>query len=142
MSGPAVFGANPYAANRQILGELVTILQGVTDKRKLDLEAYRSRAFPAGQIHELMVTDEDIMPGMVANRVGLIGFFVVSSPGVALVGATVEVSGVTIGTIVGFNDTHMPNHQNICVKVDSIGDGLDLGLTLGGLVRIGQQPEG
>jgi hypothetical protein len=140
MSGPQAFGTNPYAANRQVAGELVTILTGITAERGLVLEGYRSRAVLAGSIHELMVTDENAQPGGVANRVGLIGFFVVRESGVLLVGAPVVIDGRVLGTICGFNDTHMLNHQNICVNVESISDGLKLGMKLGNVALFGDTP--
>lgn len=138
MAGPEVFGTNPYAANLPVRGQIVTVLRGITDGRGLKLEAYRSRAVPAGQIHELMVTDEPAEPGSIANRVGLIGFFVVRDPGVILVGAPVRIGGRPIGTVAGFDDTHIPNHQNICLKVDELVDGLGLGLALNDAVTFGE----
>ncbi|HLT18524.1 MAG TPA: hypothetical protein VKZ96_03625 [Thermomicrobiales bacterium] len=116
----------------------MTVLRGITEERGLRLEAYRSRAVPAGQIHELMVTDQPAEPGTIADRVGLIGFFVVEDPGVLLVGAPVRIGDTVIGTIAGFDDTHIPNHQNICLRVDELVDGLGLGVALNDPVVIGE----
>jgi hypothetical protein len=136
MSGPDAFGTNPYADNRPVSGELVTILHGVTDDRGLVLEAYRSRAVVAGQVHELMTTNrQGVGPGDTVDDVALIGFFEVSRSGVLLIGSRVTVGGHDLGTIAGFDDTHIPNHQNICLQVDDLHDGLDLGLSVGDLVR-------
>ncbi|MEZ4520947.1 MAG: hypothetical protein R3A46_04775 [Thermomicrobiales bacterium] len=136
MAGPEVFGTNPYAANRPVQGKLVTLLRGVVDNRGLQLESYRSRAVLAGHVHELMTTDEvQAEPGATVDRVGLIGFFAVEISGVLLVGSRISVGGRELGTIAGFDDTHMPNHQNICVKVDEIQDGSSLGYELEALVR-------
>ena len=139
MSGPDVFGTNPYAANRTVSGELVTILRGVSANRGLALEAFRSRAVVAGQVHELMMTSRTgAAPGDTVDDVALLGFFEISRSGVILVGARVTVGGQVLGTVAGFDDTHMPNHQNICIEVNDLRDGVDLGLTVGELVRFDQ----
>lgn len=136
MSGPDAFGTNPYAENRPVSGELVTVLRGVTDSRGLQLEPYRSRAVLAGQVHELMTTNRaDAAPGETVDDVALIGFFEISRSGVLLVGSRVTVGGHDLGTVVGFDDTHMPNHQNICLLVDDFRDGVAMGLSVGDLVR-------
>ena len=137
MSGPEVFGTHPYAANRALSGEVVTVLRGVTGQRGLALERYRSRAVAAGQVHELMTTNQpDAQPGAIVDAVALIGFFEVSRSGVILVGSRVSVGGIALGVVAGFDDTHMPNHQNICLLVDDFRDGVGLGLSVGDLVRI------
>jgi len=138
LAGPEVFGTNPYVSNLPVSGRIVTVLRGITEERGLRLEAYRSRAVPAGQIHELMVTDQPAEPGTIADRVGLIGFFVVEDPGVLLVGAPVRIGDTVIGTIAGFDDTHIPNHQNICLRVDELVDGQGLGVALNDPVVIGE----
>lgn len=126
MPGPEVFD-NPYRESRDVHGVTVTVLQGKTDDRGLRLEAaYRSRAVVAGSIHELMLTDEDAEPGKRVDRVGLIAFFEVVQAGVLLVGAEVEIAGKVVGRIAGFDDTHMPNHQNICLVADKLVDARDL----------------
>jgi len=136
MSGPEVFGSNPYAVNRSLSGEIVTVLRGVSDHRGLKLEGYRSRAVQAGQIHELMCTDAaGVAPDDIVDRVALLGFFEISRSGVLLVGSRVMVGEYELGAIAGFNDTHMPNHQNICLRTASLTDGVQLGLSLGDLIR-------
>jgi hypothetical protein len=136
MLGPDVFGANPYADSRPVRGHIVTVLRGIAEQRGLQLESYRSRTAQTGHIHELMVTDEEADPGCRVERVGLIGFFEVTSGGVILVGSAVRIAGRLLGTIAGFDDTHMPNHQNICVQVERILDGVALDLSVEDAVTI------
>jgi hypothetical protein len=138
VTGPEVFGTNPYVDNRPVTGEVVTVLRGISDRRGLRLEHYRSRAVRRGDVHEIMVTDEtDAAPGESVNSVGLIAFVSVTSSGVLLVGASVAVADQPLGTITGFDDTHMPNHQNICLEVEQLTDGVELGLTVGAKVTFG-----
>ena len=135
MSGPAVFGKNPYVAKSDVNGRVVAVLRGVTDQRGLFLTAFRSRAVPAGEIHELMITDEDCDVETTVNRVALIAFFEVTDGGVILLDDTVTVGDVTVGTVAGFDETHMPNHQNICLRGE-LRDGESIAIRVGDPVRI------
>ncbi|MFW6074146.1 MAG: DUF6917 domain-containing protein [Chloroflexota bacterium] len=135
MSGPAVFG-QPYSASADVVGRIVTVLQGTSDRRGLYLQDdLRSRAVRAGDIHELMLTDTEVDLGDTVNRVGLIAFFLVEEPGVLIVGSRVQAGDQMIGTLAGFDETHMPNHQNICVQGSDLVDGRGLNLRLGDEVR-------
>lgn len=133
---PDVFGPNPYVAKSDVLGRVVAVLRGVSTQRGLAIEDYRSRAVLAGQIHELMATDGECKPGAVVERVALLVFFEVIAGGVILLDDVVEVAGVILGEVGGFNDTHMPNHQNICLVSPKLLDGADQRLQLGDVVRI------
>jgi hypothetical protein len=135
MSGPAVFGKNPYVAKSDVTGRVVAVLRGVTDRRGLYLTAFRSRAVPAGEIHELMITDEDCDVETTVNRVALIAFFEVTQGGVILLDDTVTIGERVVGAVAGFDETHMPNHQNICLRGELL-DGDGLGIQVGDLVRI------
>jgi len=135
MSGPAVFGPDVYASRRDLVGRIVTVLRGVTDKRGLEIGDLRSRAAPRGVIHELMTTDEDARFGATVNRVALLCFFEVEAGSVILVGDEVYSGNTLLGTVAGFNETHMPNHQNICLHVDALLDGESIGLSVEDAVR-------
>lgn len=139
MSGFLVFGTDVYASNRDVRGRIVTVLRGVTDRRGLALTEVRSRAVPRHAIHELMTTDEDAAPGKSADRVALLGFFEVEAGGVILVGDEVYCGTTLLGVVAGFDETHMPNHQNICLRVESLVDGETHGLTVEDAVRF-QRP--
>lgn len=135
MSGPAVFGPDVYASRRDVQGRIVAVLRGVTDRRDLYLTELRSRAVPRYIVHELMTTDEPASLGNTVNRVALLGFFEVEVGGVILVGDSVYAGDKLLGTVAGFNETHMPNHQNICLKSDELADGESLGLAIEGEIR-------
>lgn len=135
MSGPAVFGKNPYVAKSTVSGRVVAVLRGVTDQRGLYLTAYRSRAVPTGEIHELMITDEECDVETTVNRVALIAFFEVQDGGVILLNDSVAIGGRLVGTVAGFDETHMPNHQNICLRGE-LSDGESIPIRVGDPVRI------
>jgi hypothetical protein len=135
MSGPAVFGPDVYASRRDLTGRIVTVLRGVTDRRVLEIGDFRSRAAPRGVIHELMTTDEVVEPGAIVNRVALLCFFEVEAGSVVLVGDEVYTGNTLLGTVAGFNETHMPNHQNICLQVTTLVDGESIGLSVEDSIR-------
>ena len=135
VSGPAVFGKNPYVAKSDVTGRVVAVLRGVTDQRGLYLTAYRSRAVPSGEIHELMITDEDCDVETTVNRVALIAFFEVIDGGVILLDDQVTIGDQVVGTVAGFDETHMPNHQNICLR-GQLSDGESIGFSVGDEVTI------
>ena len=135
MSGPAVFGKNPYVAKSDVKGRVVAVLRGVTDQRGLYLTAFRSRAVPAGEIHELMITDEDCDVESTVNRVALIAFFEVQDGGVILLDDRVTIGDRVVGTVAGFDETHMPNHQNICLRGE-LRDGESIEIRVGDAVTL------
>ena len=135
MSGPAVFGKNPYVAKSDVNGRVVAVLRGVTDQRGLYLTAFRSRAVPAGEIHELMITDEECDVELTINRVALIAFFEITEGGVILLDDSVTIGDAVVGTVAGFDETHMPNHQNICLRGE-LRDGESIAIRVGDAVRI------
>jgi hypothetical protein len=130
MSGPSVFGPDVYASRRDVNGRVVAVLRGVTDRRGLYLTGFRSRAVSRHAVHELMVTDEQADLESTVNHVALIAFFEVENSGVVLVGDHVSWGDRSLGIVAGFNETHMPNYLNICLKAAEIQDGETLGLSL------------
>lgn len=125
-----MFGANPYVAKSPVVGRVVAVLRGVTEQRGLYLEMLRSRAVRQHDIHELMITDETAALESTVNRVALLAFFEVVEGGVILENDTVTIGEHTVGVVAGFDETHMPNHQNICLR-GVVADGEALGLEVG-----------
>jgi hypothetical protein len=82
-----------------------------------------------------MITDEDCDVEMTVDRVALIAFFEVDNGGVILLDDSVTIGDRTVGRVAGFDETHMPNHQNICLRGER-RDGEGLGIQVGDLVRI------
>ena len=109
-----------YGERRQVEGEVVALLHVSFQDRGLRLIETKSRAVRLNEIHELMITDEDAAPGGGADRVRAIAFFEVSKSGLIVVGDKVRVGNKTLGTLTGYDETHMPNHMNIVVKTPSL----------------------
>ena len=125
-----------YASNRPITGEVVTVLDLSQEARGLCLIPTYSRVLVAHSIHELVATDEiDKKPGETVNRVAFLAFVEILQSGCAIVGETVEIGEETIGSIIGFDETHEPNHMNIVIGVNQRRTGRQLQIDLGTAVR-------
>jgi hypothetical protein len=109
-----VLKKSPYVNKKVVKGNIVVILSSIIEKRGLNLIIPHSRAVKKNEIHEIMTTSEkNAAPGEVVNKVAYVGFFEVNEGGVILTGDDVYIEGKLIGKVIGFDDTHMPNHQNI-----------------------------
>jgi hypothetical protein len=105
---------SPYGPKRIIQSSVIAILQIEMEGRGLNLIKPQSRALKKNEIHELIITDEEeAKPGAVVNRVSYIAFIEIYRGGVMVVGDEVYWNNNFLGTVAGFDDTHMPNHQNI-----------------------------
>ena len=125
-----------YAANRPVTGEAITILDSTHAARGLKLIPTYSRALPKNSIHELIATDETGQkPGDTANRIAYLAFFEVSRGGCIIVGETLFVDGQAIGQIIGFDETHEPNHLNIIIGVKSRKTGPQLKISVGSKIK-------
>ena len=128
-----------YHSRKDFEGELVVVLNGKLDDRKLQIEHHYARALCKYQIHEMITTDEkDFVLGGEVNRVGYIGFVEVKEGAHVILGDKVYANDTYIGEIVGFDDIHMPNHMNIIVYNENRASGPELGLSVGDKVWIGK----
>jgi hypothetical protein len=121
-----------YQSKTDIRGTLVVVLDGKLENRELHLIKPISRVFPKGSIIELIGTDDpNARPGEQVDAITYIGFMELQNGGVLLVGDEVEWNKRIIGTIAGFDDTHMPNHQNTILSVKIRRSGKELGMRTG-----------
>ncbi|MBM7866830.1 hypothetical protein GTO89_04290 [Heliobacterium gestii] len=135
MSDPYAKGmlrVHPYAKKKDVVGELVAILEGKLENRGLQLIKPISRALAEDEIHEIIVTDEfEAGPGKQVDRIAYLGFFEVKGGGVIVTGDPVFLKGKLLGHIAGFDETHMPNHINIVIKSDERQSGVSIGAEIG-----------
>ena len=137
-----MFKSNPYAQKRTCEGKLAVVLDGKMEGRKLQLIVPPSRAVLAGEIHELIVTDEtDAAPGAEVNSIAYWGFFEVVKSTVIVSGDTVWIAGKKLGVIAGFDETHMPNHLNIVIKAADRQTGVEIKLQLEDQITIKKEEE-
>jgi hypothetical protein len=121
-----------YHSKSDIKAKLVVVLDGTLENRELHLIQPISRAFSHGAIVELIGTDDKKAgPGTTVDAIAYIGFVEFLTGGVLLVGDAVTHNGKLIGTVAGYDDTHMPNHQNTIVAMEKRISGMDLGMKIG-----------
>ncbi|MGW5348930.1 DUF6917 domain-containing protein [Streptomyces sp. NPDC004031] len=114
---------------RIVHGPLVKVLLHRRDDRGMTLEPHASRCVRAGEVHELVTTDhDDTAPGARIDRVGFLGFVELACGGVVDRGDTVRIGGRRVGTVLGFDACHFPNHYNIVIRADAPVTGADLRL--------------
>lgn len=125
MTGPV----NENGTKRRVRGVLVKTLLHSRDERGMALEPYASRCVRAGEVHELVTTDHrETTAGARIDRVGFLGFAEIGCAGVIDRGDEFVLDGVVIGTVLGFDACHFPNHYNILITVEHPVTGHDLGV--------------
>lgn len=121
-----------------VRARVVAVMDGKLPRRGLRLIISATRTLLQGQIHELIVTDEeDAAPGKTVNRIAYVGFFELEKGGVVASGDRVVLQGETVGEIVGFDETHTPNHLNVVIKSSKRKSGKEMGVELGDRLIIG-----
>src|SRR5262249_12040626 len=126
----------PYFAKRPVAAEVVAVLHAHATARRLELTVHPSRAVCAGEVHEIFATDEPAKgPNSTVNRVGYIACVAIRQPGMILMKDAVLLEGEVVGTVIGFDETHLPNHLNIVIQTPSLQTGRDMGARLGDEVR-------
>ncbi|QMU74062.1 hypothetical protein GXP74_26980 [Streptacidiphilus sp. P02-A3a] len=114
---------------RTVSGPLVKVLIHRREDRGMSLEPFASRCVRAGEVHELVTTDHtDTRAGARIDRVGFLGFLEVARAGVIDRGDTVRIGDRLVGTVLGFDGCHFPNHYNILIRVPEPVTGADLEL--------------
>jgi len=112
-----------YGNKRPVEGEVVALLHIKFEDRGLEFIQTKSRTVKLNEIHELMLTDEqDAAPGGGADRVRGIAFFEITKSGLIVVGDEVSIGGKRLGTLAGYDVTHMPNHINVVVKTETLDE--------------------
>lgn len=101
---------------RAVSGSMVKLLRHERRDRGFVLEDYAARCVRAGEVHELVTTDQaGAGPGDRVDRVGFLGFVEVGAAGVIERGDLVLHGGVVVGRVIGFDACHFPNHYNILI---------------------------
>jgi hypothetical protein len=133
----------PYFAKRPVPAEVVAVLHAHAASRRLELTVHPSRAVSAGEVHEILGTDErDKGLNSIVDRVGYVACIAIKQSGMILVRDAVFLKGQVVGTVIGFDETHLPNHMNIVIYTPSLLTGHDMGAQLGDevLFEMGEYP--
>jgi hypothetical protein len=108
-----------------IQARTVGILTNKSIERKMPLISSSSRTVRLNDVHELVCTDESRMPGEIVRDICYLAFIAFEESGVLAIGDILEVEGEFFGEIIGFNETHAPNHINIVIRVETHVTGLE-----------------
>ncbi|MDK2835389.1 MAG: hypothetical protein PWP21_166 [Thermosediminibacterales bacterium] len=111
-----MFKKNPYFKKKPVKGEIIVVLDGYLDNRQLKLITPISRCVKKNEVHELIITEENVKPGDTVDKIAYLGFFECENSGVIVSGDKVLINNKYFGEIAGFDETHMPNHLNIVIK--------------------------
>lgn len=143
---PSPESIDPYAAGMipgtpNILrtpldGRFIGILQSKRFQRGLALIQPKTRCVRRYEIHELVLTDEmDAAPGTRVDRFFGLGFVEFTAGGLVAQGDHIEIAGETIAEVVGFDESHAPNHLNIVAKTTAPRTGIERGIKPGDPIR-------
>ncbi|HHY11686.1 MAG TPA: hypothetical protein GX529_03555 [Firmicutes bacterium] len=121
---------NYYVQRTDLSARVVAVLRGHLDNRNLELIPQPSRAIKQGEVHELIVTDENAAPGRKVQRIAYIAFVEFLNGGVMLHRDDVLTEKGYLGTLAGYDLSHFPNHMNMVVQ-GNLESGEDRGLAVG-----------
>lgn len=120
----------------------IGILTNVSIGRDMRLIPSSSRAVRRDDVHELVCTNRECVPGGTAVDIGYLAFIRVEESGVLAIGDSLKVDGTSLGQIVGFNEVHAPNHINIVIYMGTLSTGLDEGWRPGTRLTFHRQDDG
>ncbi|WP_081748577.1 DUF6917 domain-containing protein [Nocardiopsis sp. CNT312] len=124
---------------REVAADLVKVLVHRRDERGMRLMPYASRCVRPGEVHELVATDHtETAEGARIDRVGFLGFAEITSAGVVDRGDEVWIGSRRVGTVLGFDGCHLPNHYNVLIHAVPVPTGRELGLDAGEAVLFRQ----
>jgi hypothetical protein len=119
-----------------VRGAIVKLLLHRRTDRGFRLEEFESRCVRAGEVHELVTTDQrETEPGARIDRVGFIGFVELRNGGVIDRADEVWIGGRLVGAVLGFDGCHLPNHYNLLIATDRLLDGGSMGIAPADEVR-------
>jgi L-arabinose 1-dehydrogenase len=102
---------------RQVESVVVKLLHHKLTDRGMILAPFETRCVRLGEIHELVTTDQsEAAQGDAVDRVGFLGFIEITRAGVIEVGDQVVHRDRVLGHVLGFDESHFPNHYNILVS--------------------------
>jgi len=115
---------------RTLTARLVKVLVHHRHERGMSLEPHASRCVRAGDVHELVTTDHvETASGSPIDRVAFVGFAEFDRGGVIDRGDRLRIGDRFVGTVLGFDACHFPNHYNILIAAPAPVSGGDLSLT-------------
>ena len=132
---------DPYSTNidsiivkQDLIGRLITVHGTIRRNRGLRPITQKTRAIKMGEIHEVILTDDFMDNDRIINNAAIIGFVDFLTSGLIKTKDRLYIRNNEIGIVIGFDETHMPNHLNILIYSKKFKAGLDLNLNCGNVV--------
>ena len=132
---------NLFSEKATIVASLVAVMDHRRHDRALAVSGFKTRCVRRGEIHEFLLCAPPNDEQGFIDDVTYLGFAEIQTPGVIAVGDSVLLGDEQVGTIYGFDDTHMPNHMNIVLKGTSLKNGAERGLRVTQSLYINPSPE-
>jgi hypothetical protein len=108
----------------------VAILGHQSLDRRMIASPHHTRCIQDGEIHELVYVAESPDGLIDLNDAWYLGFIKFPQGGVLAKGMTIEINGQGKGKLIGFDETHFPNHLNLLISDQNPQNGQDMSLKL------------
>ena len=126
-----MFSKDPYYKKIDLVSHVVAILDARIEKRGLEIIKPPTRVVNKDEVHELILTDQlTLAEDRCVDRIAYLAFVCFENSGVLQRGDKLMLGDVELGEILGFDEAHTPNHQNIVLHTDNLKTGRELGLDL------------
>lgn len=120
----------PASDKTPVTARFVKLLRHVDEERNMVLIPELSRCLLRGELHEIVLTDEDPAPDGCVKRVGFLGFVEIADAGVVESSDETYIAGRRVGCVVGFDACHFPNHYNVVIRAQCLLSATELDLSL------------
>lgn len=113
-----------------LIGKLITVHGTIRENRKIEPMIQRTRVVNKGEAHELLI-GKNYKKGEMIEDTAYIGFVEFLETGLLKQGDKLYIRWQEVGRIIGFDDTHMPNHLNIIIGSPEFKPGIEWGFSPG-----------
>lgn len=126
-----MFSKDPYYKKIDLVTHVVAILDARIEKRGLEIIKPPTRVVNKNEAHEVILTDQTSLDeDRRVDRIAYLAFVCFENSGVLQRGDKLMFGDVEIGEILGFDESHTPNHQNIVLQTNNLQTGREWGLDL------------
>ncbi len=127
-----------FIAKQTLAAKWVAVMDRERMDRNMLLSDFKTRCIRLGEIHEFIVCDVPWGKRESSiDHVYYLGFAEFTTPGVISLGDLISIPSTTFkGYVLGFDETHMPNHQNILISTPEPCSGKTLSLEVGAIFTI------